>query len=98
FISSNSNSAFLSVNSLNAKHPSSMKPCTSEDCEMTDESSANKGLTTTVLYSPLHIDAGSGFRPKSPTLQVQCDGDGPQDPPERSIFCRVSWIFDYMVV
>lgn len=46
------------------------------------------GLTTTVLYSPLHID--SMTHSKSPTLQVQHD-EPMEDPPERSVFCRVSF-------
>lgn len=98
-----STSAFLSINSLNVRHPSTMKhdsiPGTSIDSEMMDDTltfDPNKGLTTTVLYSPLHIDANQTnliLRPRSPTLQVQCDADTPHDPSERSIFCRVSLAF-----
>uniref|UniRef100_A0AC34RF96 Uncharacterized protein n=1 Tax=Panagrolaimus sp. JU765 TaxID=591449 RepID=A0AC34RF96_9BILA len=95
----NSSSAFSSINLLNVRHPSTMKhdsfPGTSTDSDMIDDPimhDSNKGLTTTILFSPLHIDSNHGnnhgLRPKSPTLQVQCDSDVPHDPSERSIFCR----------
>jgi DNA-directed RNA polymerase subunit RPC12/RpoP len=62
------------------------------DCEMTQGSSLKPpmapGLTTTVLYSPLHIDSISSNNSKSPNIQVQSDETMAEDPPERSIFCR----------
>uniref|UniRef100_A0AC35FJ55 Uncharacterized protein n=1 Tax=Panagrolaimus sp. PS1159 TaxID=55785 RepID=A0AC35FJ55_9BILA len=64
------------------------------DFEMTQGSSLKPpmapGLNTTVLYSPLHIDSMTNS--KSPTLQVQHD-EPMEDPPERSVFCRVSLDF-----